>query len=73
MARGPEFEPLVVYVRDGDVSQAISRLKRMLAREGFFRDLKKRRFYEKPSEQRRRKQREAARRRRKKEAQARRR
>jgi small subunit ribosomal protein S21 len=41
-----------VYVRDNDVASALRALKRKLQREGFFRELKRRRAYEKPSERR---------------------
>ncbi len=37
-----------------DVRQALRRLKRIREREGFVREMKRHRFYEKPSEQRRR-------------------
>ena len=57
-----EFRPLEVYVQDGNVDRAISALKRKMANEGIYKELKKRRFYEKPSERRKRKSREAERR-----------
>ncbi len=44
---------------------AIKALKRKVAHEGIYKELKRRRFYEKPSVKRKRKQREAERRRRK--------
>jgi small subunit ribosomal protein S21 len=44
-----------VLVRDNDVDFALKQLKRKLRREGLFRELKRRRAYEKPSERRRRK------------------
>lgn len=48
---------------DGDnINRAINQLKRKMANEGIFKELKKRRFYEKPSERRKRKIREAERR-----------
>jgi len=51
---------------DGDnVDRAINRLKRKMADEGVLKELKKRRFYEKPSVRKKRKMREAERRRRK--------
>ena len=40
-----------VLVRDNNVEQAMKALKRKLQREGVFREMKRRRFYEKPSEQ----------------------
>jgi len=51
-----------VYVRDGDVGAALRILKKKMQREGTFRELKRRRFYEKPSERRAREQGEAVRR-----------
>ena len=41
-----------VYVRDNDVNAAIRVLKRKMQREGTFREMKRRRSYEKPSERR---------------------
>ena len=41
-----------VFVRDNDVDYALRQLKRKLRREGLFRELKRRRAYEKPSERR---------------------
>ncbi len=63
--RDTEFRPLEVVVEFDNVERAIKILKRKMADEGIFRELKKRRYYEKPSEAKKRKQREAARRRRK--------
>ena len=40
----------VVEVRDNNVGQALRRLKKILTNEGVFRELRDRRFYEKPSE-----------------------
>ena len=54
-----------VYVRDNNVDQALKQLKRKLQREGLFRELRRRRAYEKPSERRARKASEAIRRSRK--------
>ena len=51
-----------VYVRDNDVNGALRVLKRKMQREGTFREMKRRRSYEKPSERRVRKRVEAARR-----------
>jgi small subunit ribosomal protein S21 len=42
---------LQVFVRDNNVEQALRVLKKKMQREGVFRELKRRRFYEKPSEQ----------------------
>lgn len=60
-----EFRPLEVYVQDGNVDRAISALKRKMANEGIYKEIKKRRFYEKPSEAKKRKMRDAERRRKK--------
>ncbi len=60
-----EFRPLEVVVQDNDVGRALSALKRKMANEGLYKELKKRRFHEKPSVREKRKQREAQRRRKK--------
>lgn len=54
-----------ILVRDNNVEQALRVLKRKMQREGVFREMKKRRFYEKPSEQKTRLKAEAVRRARK--------
>jgi small subunit ribosomal protein S21 len=54
---------IIVYAND--IDRALRDLKRMVQREGVLKDLKKRRYYEKPSVKKKRKQLEAARRRRK--------
>ncbi|MEA2839556.1 MAG: small subunit ribosomal protein [Methylobacteriaceae bacterium] len=54
-----------VLVRDNNVDQALKALKRKLQREGVFREMKRRRSYEKPSERRVREKAEAIRRMRK--------
>jgi small subunit ribosomal protein S21 len=54
--------PVQVYVRDNDVNAAIRVLKRKMQREGTFREMKRRRAYEKPSERRARERAEAVRR-----------
>lgn len=54
-----------VHVRENNVDQAMRALKRKLQREGVFREMKARRFYEKPSERRTREKAEAVRRSRK--------
>ena len=41
-----------VLVRDNNVEQALRVLKKRLQREGMFREMKQRRYYEKPSEKR---------------------
>jgi small subunit ribosomal protein S21 len=53
---------LQVFVRDNNVDQALKVLKRRLQREGVFREMKRRRFYEKPSERSARERGEAVRR-----------
>lgn len=47
-----------------DLQRALRKFRRKVQRAGIFRDMKKNRFYEKPSEARRRKQKAAERRRR---------
>lgn len=54
-----------VLVRDNNVDQAMRALKKKLQREGVYREMKLRRFYEKPSEKRAREQAAAVRRARK--------
>ena len=51
-----------VFVRDNNVDQALRALKRKMQREGVFREMKRRRFYEKPSEKSAREKAEAVRR-----------
>ena len=55
-----------VVVKDNNLEKALKRLKRKLERAGLFKEMKRRRHFEKPSERRRRKRQEAERRRRKK-------
>jgi small subunit ribosomal protein S21 len=50
-----------VLVRDNNIDQALRALKKKMQREGVFREMKRRRFYEKPSEQAAREKSEAAR------------
>ena len=54
-----------VLVRDNNVDQALKVLKKRMQREGLFREMKLRNFYEKPSERRAREKAEAVRRARK--------
>jgi small subunit ribosomal protein S21 len=56
---------LQVLVRDNNVDQAMRVLKKKMQREGVFREMKRRRFYEKPSEKSAREKAEAIRRARK--------
>ena len=51
-----------VFVRDNNVDQALRALKKKMQREGVFREMKRRRFYEKPSEKSAREKGEALRR-----------
>ena len=51
-----------VFVRDNNVEQALKILKRKMQREGVFREMKRRKAYEKPSERRVREKAEATRR-----------
>jgi small subunit ribosomal protein S21 len=53
---------LQIYVRDNNVDQALRVLKKRMQREGLFREMKRRRFYEKPSERAARERSEAIRR-----------
>jgi small subunit ribosomal protein S21 len=62
---GKEIPHLDVTVRGNDIEKALRDLKRNLQKEGLFRELKKRQYYEKPSVKKKRKQLEAERRRRK--------
>ena len=41
-----------VFVRDNDINSALRVLKKKMQREGTFREMKRRRAYEKPSERR---------------------
>lgn len=54
-----------VFVRDNNVDQAMKVLKKKMQREGIFRELKRKRYFEKPSERAVREKAEAVRRRRK--------
>jgi small subunit ribosomal protein S21 len=50
---------LQVLVRDNNVDQALRVLKRKMQREGVFREMKRRKAYEKPSERKTREKAEA--------------
>ncbi|CAG0934431.1 30S ribosomal protein S21 [Geobacter sp.] len=54
-----------VSVQGNDMEKALKVLKRKLQTEGFFKEMKKRKHYEKPSVKKKRKQQEAERKRRK--------
>ena len=56
---------MLVQVRDNNVDQALKALKKKMQREGIFREMKLRNYYEKPSEKRVREAAEALRRARK--------
>jgi small subunit ribosomal protein S21 len=62
--RGDSF--VEIQVIDNNVEKAIRVLKRKLQQEGLFREMKQRKYYEKPSVKRKRKEKEAQRRLRKK-------
>jgi small subunit ribosomal protein S21 len=51
-----------VFVRDNNVEQALKALKRKLQREGVFREIRRKKFYEKPSVRKAREKNEALRR-----------
>jgi small subunit ribosomal protein S21 len=51
-----------VVVRDNNVEQALRVLKKKLQRDGVFREMKLRKYYEKPSEKRKREKNESIRR-----------
>lgn len=54
-----------VTVQGNDLDRALRNLKKKLQMDGFFKEIKKRKHYEKPSVKKKRKQQEAARRRKK--------
>jgi len=53
---------LQIIVRDNNIEQALKVLKKRMQREGVFREMKRRSYYEKPSEKRARERAEAIRR-----------
>lgn len=53
---------MIVKVENNHIEHALRILKRQLQKEGFFKELQKRRSYEKPSERRKRKFAEAVKR-----------
>lgn len=53
------FKALEVEVRDNNIEKALKALKNKVTKEGILQEIKKRRFYEKPSVKRKRKMREA--------------
>ena len=48
-----------IKVHNNNVDRALRTLKRIMQKEGFYKEMKKRSFYEKPSEKKKRKQKEA--------------
>ena len=60
-----EITGLEITVHGNDVERALKILKRGLQKEGLFKEIKLRSFYEKPSEKQKRKQREASKKKRK--------
>jgi small subunit ribosomal protein S21 len=66
-ARGAAMEVIV----ENNVEKAMKILKRKLIKEGLFRELKTRRYYEKPSEKKKRKTKDSLKKLRKEEARAR--
>ena len=58
-------EKMKVIVQNNQIERAIKDLKKKLTKEGFFSEIKERRFYDKPSVQKKKKQAKAAKRRRK--------
>jgi len=54
-----------VFVRDNNIDMALRVLKKKMQREGLFREMRRRRFYEKPSEEAARRKSDAIRRMRK--------
>jgi small subunit ribosomal protein S21 len=69
MNRDGTLAPLEVEVM-GDLAKALRVLKRKMANEGIFKEMKKRRYYDKPSIKARKKRADALRRRRKAERRA---
>jgi small subunit ribosomal protein S21 len=51
-SKGTEAKHVEVTVRDNNVDQALRAMKKKKQREGIYREMKQRRFYEKPSERR---------------------
>lgn len=60
-----EFAIIQITVRDNNVEQALRALKKKMQREGLFREMKARTYFEKPSEKKARQKAEAVRRARK--------
>jgi small subunit ribosomal protein S21 len=62
---GEERKGMKVIVQDNQIEKAIRDLKKKLTKEGFFSEIKDRRFYDKPSVAKKKKMAKAAKRRRK--------
>ena len=60
-----EDDHMKVVVQNNQIEKAIKDLKKKLTKEGFFSEIKERRFYDKPSVAKKKKQAKAAKRRRK--------
>ncbi len=60
-------KPIQVDVSDGNIEKALRDLKKKMAFEGVYKEIKRRRFYEKPSVEKKRKKEEALRRLKKRE------
>jgi small subunit ribosomal protein S21 len=65
LSKEKSTEKMKVVVQDNQIEKAIRDLKKKLTKEGFFSEIKERRFYDKPSVQKKKKQAKAAKRRRK--------
>ncbi len=60
-------KPIQVEIYDGNIEKALRDLKKKMAFEGVYKEIKRRRFYEKPSVEKKRKREEAMRRLKKRE------
>lgn len=60
--RPPRDVGLMVTVRDGNLEKAMRIFKKKVQKAGVLKDVKEKRFFEKPSEKRQRKKKEAVRR-----------
>lgn len=67
-----QYFPMIEIIVGPNLEKAMRVLKRKLIREGVFKELKARRFYEKPSEKKKRKEKEAHKKRRKEQERSRR-
>lgn len=65
-ARPPRTLPVMrIEVHDNQVESALKTMKKLMLKDGLFKEMKKRAYYEKPSVKRKRKQAEARKKRRK--------